>query len=1080
MADDWRVRECANQLLLFVALEARDAMVGSQGMAIPAPVPLPPFDDVRGKQDIRDLRDRVAANPVDVDPVRRFMTLVASLPRRGKDVTLIRDQPPWLVGDVVQWWIRAGCAVADWTWERLSFGEREPESHLAVDGKAPEEWLFEAMSRRLQLEDDEEHVPFWCAAHVRPWRLEPDGGEHRPAAWHAPATSHEDCLAALLEWCGDPRREGGPLIDGPPEQGLAERWAADYRDRYRDFARSSLRLLRRRCVYGRVGEIQERLDHWAVYRGDESPRRPRVLRPPVYVADGATHHPAAAGWVVAPWPAVLVEQFQRDAESRPPVARSVARAIARARVWGRNDTRFGPVRPPAEALSAGDGDALMTHADRLVAVGSLATAVELSSSREAVRRSADDPAGLDVRERVLWSMMVEGIGVRRQAESDAGGGRVIPLSPGFEHESPEGTPVLTLACDDSPDPIVVGSIGHAARCHDGLLAAVEDLDWSWWALRVIGADGRGDERLEGLVALADEIAWEQLKRRLLDVESVSEATRDSLADAHRGLHAARLRIERQIEGGQAAGIVCRLVRQIEAVEATICDLLASADPDGFARLDPPRTADGRIAIAAVSMQEWMEKRSCIHGWNVIWERSADPFGTVLRETLGNDGLVCITVSAGEQATDADVRLLAAPGVVAGSDLPDAGAFLEPLRVRVHAALVEAAAPDIAAGISEIRTGFDGPHAATFDRLLAGAIDGQPCELAWVRLAHADPRFAFASHPGVDVAETGVAVHPAVVDDVLEWQDHDKVPDGGDIEIRFATDPSRSRRIVSRGRPADQSAEAHAARLVATVAAGPAELVAAATALRLATDRRRMFGAAATDPIVDAVEVANDLVVSGPGLGDAAVAAFRELLGWCAAGGFTLVPREWHPAHGAAADGLAVERVGFHPTVPEDRVVVERFGAATHEGEVVATLEAYLSAGPAPAGYADVVEQAAALADDGEAVARFRRCVLEFPKRVSAGQVATAAAGLFDVAWKAVVAAPERADLRQAAATVQRLLDRSYDMIVFEPKSVGDYQESWLRTPEGKPPRGLRVNRLVRPGLRTLDNKLVWPAIVEMG
>jgi len=170
-------------------------------------------------------------------------------------------------------------------------------------------------------------------------------------------------------------------------------------------------------------------------------------------------------------------------------------------------------------------------------------------------------------------------------------------------------------------------------------------------------------------------------------------------------------------------------------------------------------------------------------------------------------------------------------------------------------------------------------------------------------------------------------------------------------------------------------------------------------------------------------------------------------------------------------------------VPEGRIVVERFGIGAPEGAAVSALEAFLSAGPPPAGYADLRAQAIALLDDGEAVGRFRACVLDFPRRfrLDSGEQRRGeapAAGLFDVVWKAVMKAPERDDLRRAAEAVHHLLDRSFECITFEPKTIGEYPEGWLQTSDGGRPRGLRVERLLRPGLRTIQNKLKWPAIVD--
>ncbi len=1079
MADDWRIRECVNQLLLFVAFEVRDAMLGGEGWPIAAPLPLPPFDDVNGKQEFQDLRERVAANPSDVEPVRKFLTLIATLPRRSRDVTLIREQPAWAVGDVVQWWMAAGQGIAAWRAEQMDPRDKgDPQARLSVDGRTPEQWLFEAVSRRLQVEDDEEHPAFWCADHAAAWRLEAIDPTVRPAAWNHPATHHEDCLVALLEWCGDPRREEAGSVDAASGQQLLERWAADYRDRYRGFARASLRLLRRRCRFGRAADAPARRDDWRVHRVAESPRRPRVLRPPVHVCDEADRRPVAAGWVMTPSPAVLVEQLQREAESQPPVAGSIARAIARAAVWATADAGFDlPLPPRGEAEGGGRSDP-RADAERLVAIASFVLAVELTPSRDAEKKQIDDPAALDVRERSLWTMAVEGL--VPSLERAAGDGRLLPLGAGLGSQPSDRPAVLMLSHDDPPRRCVVGEIGQSARCPETLLGAIEELDWGWWALRTLRDAGLGDAPVATLAALAEESTWESLKRRLLEAGAVDE--RGSLADAHRGLHVARLRMARAFEGRVDGGVVAWLAESIAAVEAEICCMLASADPAGVARLDPPRTVNGQVDLAA-----WMEssddQRPAAAGWEIGWECSMEPFGTPLREALGDDGRLHVAFSAGEQATQADLRFLAAAGVVVGECVPEAEAMLEAVRARLRMAIRDGTAPDIAAAIGDVRSGFGGLHEAAFDRLVARAVERDPAAGAWMRMMASDPRFAFAVHPAVDVGDAGIFVRPAAIDQPLEWQDHDSVPAGGDVEIRFSIDPGRARRILSRGRPPADSAEASVAGLVETVAAGPIDVAEAAAALRLATDRQRTFGDAAPDPVAAAVTVASALASSAAQLGDAAADAFRCLRAWCAASGMTITPHDWHPASGASADGLGVERIDFHDTVPEGRIVVERFGIGAPEGVAVSALEAFLSAGPPPTGYADLRAQAISLADDGEAVGRFRACVLDFPRRfrLDSGEQRRGeapAAGLFDVVWKAVMKAPERDDLRRAAEAVHHLLDRSFECITFEPKTIGEYPEGWLQTSDGGRPRGLRVERLLRPGLRTIQNKLKWPAIVD--
>lgn len=1058
MADDWRVRECVNQLLLFFAFEARNAMTAGAHPALAFPNPLRPFHNAGRDPKAPQLTGDIARNPRELDQVLK----IGAGPKK---VVAIANEPGWRISDVVNWWIRAGVAVAAWRREVQGAAGTDPGAARPVAGRpAPEAVLLDAAIRRLRLEDYGVYPPCWCADHAEPWRLAGASDVETPRAWEDTGTRLEHYLGALLDWCGNPRREEGPSVAGPEDQARVDDWAVRYRGRYYDFAAESARLLRMDCRLGRAAELQDRSADWRVFPSTASPRRIRVLRPPVYAAaDGGER--VVVGWAMVPWPAVLVEQLRRDVEARGPVPGSVARTLARARAWGAEDTVFGPVLPPQEG---GDAAGLRGDVDRLVALASLVTAVELAGQSRPAEPPAD-PADLPVHDQIRWVLKLEGIEPRWSAASAEGRPRRIPQAAGGAPPV-AGATLLALTRPDG-DPVVVGEVGAAARCDDGLLATIEALDWRWWALRTLCAAGRRDAALDAAIAAADEVAWESLKGGLLGAEPGAPATHEALAAAHRALHAAWLGLGPRLEDQPRGGIAARTRDEIASLGNAICATLAAADPAGVARLDPPRTPDGRIAVSA-----WLGGAAGTRssGWEVAWERALRPFGEPLREALLDDGRTRVTLSAGADIRDDDLRLLdvaaAAPGEAADETI------LEPLRSRVVAAIGGATAPDLGPAIDEARAACDGERSDAFDRLVARAVRKDARAVACVRLLHDDPRFRFACHPPVEVGAAGVVVPPAAVDDGLAWQDDD-APAGRDVEIRFATDPARARRVVSRGRPGPDSAEACAARLEAALRTGLAALADTAAAVREATDRRRTFGAAAADPVARVLELA-DALARGSGGVDETTAAFRDVVGWCTACGVTLVPTDWHPARGTPAEVLPVERVDFHPTVPDGAVVVERFGAVAGDGSVVASAAGFVSAGQAPPGFSEVDEAVRGLADDGEVVARFRRSVLEFPRRVRAGQTSTAAAGLFDVAWRAVMAAPDRDDLRRAAAAVHGLLDRSFDMVVFEPKSLGEYHETWLRTSDGRTPRGLRVDRLLRPGLRTLDNRLVWPALVE--
>ena len=80
-----------------------------------------------------------------------------------------------------------------------------------------------------------------------------------------------------------------------------------------------------------------------------------------------------------------------------------------------------------------------------------------------------------------------------------------------------------------------------------------------------------------------------------------------------------------------------------------------------------------------------------------------------------------------------------------------------------------------------------------------------------------------------------------------------------------------------------------------------------------------------------------------------------------------------------------------------------------------------------------------------------------------------------------MAAPRDAALEAAAEAVRQFLEKSYHLITFEPTSLTQYPDAWVRNRENGPARGLRVERVVRPGLLKRDSDSpIYPAIVETG
>jgi hypothetical protein len=138
-----------------------------------------------------------------------------------------------------------------------------------------------------------------------------------------------------------------------------------------------------------------------------------------------------------------------------------------------------------------------------------------------------------------------------------------------------------------------------------------------------------------------------------------------------------------------------------------------------------------------------------------------------------------------------------------------------------------------------------------------------------------------------------------------------------------------------------------------------------------------------------------------------------------------------------------------------------------------------SAGPAPVGYESLVELAGAVGGSGTRLQELRERLERFPRRVLEDKTRLAIPSLYDSVWNVLVEHPAAAgDLTHWKAAIAEFIRKPFDMVMFEPSKLGDYPSSWIVGPDGKSPRGRRIARVIRPGVRTLEKKLVWPAVVE--
>lgn len=1060
MNEDWRIREYTNQVLLSFAFKARNALVGSLGPVIAEPEPL--LTPARVKRwVVPELMQRVSRNPDDFKPLRMQLEAIPRLLQTPDWVKRISESPLWSIGELVQWWLSAGMAVAQWK-EARARRDGRPMSQTGVsDGAAKihrlEDWLWSATVRRLLIDDDEEYPPLWCSEALAPVRAPwPEELDHIPG-WDRPGSCREDYLCGLLERWGDLSREALPDTN---DASATAAWISNLETRSRDLARMGLRLFGQRCRCVHRSPSPETFRHWRAFSTVQSCHSRSgfiVLRWPLERCAGSEWRHAVSGWTLVPRPAAVVHHL-----AGATAATSVQRATALP--WPAEARSFGSLCPWIDADEANAAD--------LAAVARLALVTELMPKSDLGDPRVQEGDGLDAVARVRLAMLMGGFEPEWRSAAD-GEERLVPLGPGCGDLLRYDGRRLVLRMRDSEREVDVGVVGPPARCPDDLLAAIEELDWRLWSRSVLGAVGRQTDAQARFVEIAKAYGWESMKRSLLDLDRTDPRILTTLEESIGWLNEFALAMHAEASTAADAAIPCDLAGEIDALLRAAVALV----PEAGASLYPPRKPDGRVDLLA-----WMNEPLGVDqratGWQVAWERRRASFGTQVSESVGTGGRRAV-FSAGAGADDADLRILNLPGLLIGSK-PAWDGIRTLLRNRISTDLAEAGSAAVPIAVAALRAACAGDAAASFDVLIRRAISSDDMAVAWVRTLADDPRFAFTCHPGIEISAAGVTIRAATVGDRLEWRDDDR-PADTDLEVTFALDPAQARRVLSRGRPSEASAETCTKRLEHALGNGPPDSALAAAKLRQATDLRRMFGMVSPDPLPVALAAVEAIRREAKVLpAERMVAAFRALGDWCVATGARLVPAEWHPTDGSPSDGLDIEEVRFHASVPSGRVHVERFGAVAGDGSVAVSFQGFVSAGSPPIGFTDVADLAAQLFGAGEELERLHRCIADFPKRTLNGKGSLAAKSLFDIAWKAFQTAPADQGLMDLVTAVHKLLERAYGMVLFEPASLHEFPELWLRTVDGSPPHGTWVRRIIRPGVRTRNNDLVWHAIVEMG
>ncbi len=141
--------------------------------------------------------------------------------------------------------------------------------------------------------------------------------------------------------------------------------------------------------------------------------------------------------------------------------------------------------------------------------------------------------------------------------------------------------------------------------------------------------------------------------------------------------------------------------------------------------------------------------------------------------------------------------------------------------------------------------------------------------------------------------------------------------------------------------------------------------------------------------------------------------------------------------------------------------------------------------PCPAGFLDfrAAVQACLDASDGGSYHSFGEVLRgtdELPKHSLAGTLSLALPNLFDQVWVAFAATPAGeagVPVEAVAKPFFEMLKAACRMVPFEPRAIAEYSAGWVKESDGSQTRGRRIRRLVRPGIRTVENVLVRPALV---
>jgi|GEM_PF-3709355 len=1079
MSQSWLAEECRQQAVLFLAVAAysRHGKTGEVSSGCPAPL-------LAAGSSLQSLvTTRAGALAADAKASEIAAWVQSAFEQHATQTDAGIPLTPWKRVELVRWWLEAGKSLA------------------AIDAAQRT-----SLARVTREANDRIHPALWCAERFNRFSLSMDAfsQDTREDDWNTAANAPGDYRRKLFTWVMSPDRRR-------PDLGKdLKTWLSHLQGEMRDIANDAAALFGANRRFRAGGKLDlATSDKWIVAKWVAGGRMggglfTEIRRPVIYTTvegtsqlfvKGVAAMPTAQGLVgeLADSQAVGGTEDAAQAGNLPSLER--ATAFARAS-WQPNDlvSKFWG--------KAGDASAGLLPAEAVVPAF-LAVARWLTAAQ--VIADLDGPAALrdergELIEATRIALAIEGFRVQdgRRGTRPL---RAIPLAAGM----PDPQQCLEFTRESSACKVSLGYLDEPASCPPTLFAAIEALDWRLWAFTAAPWNREQElTRAELEIPPRPQVLrsddWEAIKRQALHV-SGGAADEEPLAKLFTYAHERRMAFEllrTSLPQEKPAGAMLDgLIQECHGLAQESLAALVKLDPAAVLRLDPPRRSDGAIDLAA-----WLTRGgpACdaaddttaepVIPYRLRWSREPQPRGEVLEERLRDDGTaVEVLISAGD-ATDTELAVLNAPVFSADWRLErpeEPSARLAELLTGLRATFASPAAgqPGTTPGdsILALRTAFAGEAAAAFHELITRCRAGEETARAWCRILQADPEFAFACYPGIDI-EAGGLQPPALDDPFLSWEFDDTKPAGQDLEVWFAMTPVKARRLISLGQRKSGSLADRAELLAAACQRAGGRLARLGSEARQATHRLMTFGVHAPNPVGTVEPLLDELleIESAPAVDRTAI--FAATADWCEAIDHQLVPSAWR-AEGrllpAACPDLSLEP-DFDNQAPTGTIVIRRFGLRGVHGW---PFSGAVSAGPTPGGFrefracAERLDNSRKVGDIPSDIA-WIRAADELAKHSLAGTLTLALPNLFDRLWEAIAGVADpvaRAEVESATPPLFEMLKGCCRMIPFEPAKIGDYSAGWVREADGAQPRGRRIKRLVRPGLRTIENVLVRPAIV---